>query len=49
MLDQAVTLKEARDQLDAFIELVRRLGVLQLETVYEANQFRYDFRLKLDR
>ncbi len=47
VLSQAVTLPEAREQLKTILGLVRRLGTLDAETVYEAKQLRYDFRLSL--
>jgi hypothetical protein len=47
VLGQAVPVEEARKQVEDFIDVVRRLGVLNVETVYEANQFRADVRLRL--
>jgi hypothetical protein len=47
VLDQAVAPEEARKQVEVLIDVVRRLGVLHIESVYEAKQFRYDIRLTL--
>jgi hypothetical protein len=47
VLDQAVTPEAAREQVKALIELVQRLGAVDSEVVYEAKQFRYDFRWKM--
>jgi hypothetical protein len=45
VLDQAATPGEAREQVRAFIELVRGLGVLDLSSHYGAKEFHYDVRL----
>ncbi len=47
VLDQAVTPEAAREQVEALVGLVRRLGALDTEIVYEAKQFRYDVRWKM--
>ncbi len=47
ILDQALPPGEARQQVRLLIELVSKLGVAHLESVWEAKQFRYDVRLKL--
>jgi hypothetical protein len=47
ILDQALPPKEAKEQVKAFIDLVRRLGVLEDEVHYGAKDFRFDFRLTL--
>jgi hypothetical protein len=45
ILDQAVPPGAAREQVKAFIALVRRLGDLNLETSYLDKEFRYDIRM----
>lgn len=47
VLDQGVGTKEALKQVDGLIDLLRRVGVLNLEMVYEANRVRFDARLRL--
>ncbi len=47
ILNRAVTLDEARTEAKALIDLVRRLGVLKLETNYGQKDFRVDATLKL--
>ena len=49
ILDQALSPEAARQQVRTFIDLVRRLGVLEREVAYEPNEVRYDIRLKLAR
>jgi hypothetical protein len=49
ILDQALSPDAARDQVRTFIDLVRRLGVVEREVTYDANEVRYDVRLKLAR
>ena len=49
ILDQALSPDAAREQVRTFIDLVRRLGVLEREVSYDANEVRYDVRLKLAR
>jgi len=46
ILDRAVPPDEAKEQVKAFIDLVRRLGNLQVTLQYRANDFRYEFKLK---
>lgn len=45
ILNQAVAPDAAREQVKAYIDWVRQLGVLQGESSYGAKDFRYDFRL----
>ncbi len=47
VLDQAVTPDQAREQVQALIELVRSLGVLDLSTYYAPREFHYDLRLRV--
>jgi hypothetical protein len=47
ILDQAVPVDVAKEQVKAFIGVVRQLGTLQLNSGYEANTSHYDVRLKL--
>ena len=47
VLGQAVTPEDAREQVKALVELVRKLGTVDQEVVYEAKQFRYDVRWKM--
>jgi hypothetical protein len=49
ILDQALSPEAAREQVRTFIDLVRRLGVLEREVTYDANEVRYDVLLKLAR
>jgi hypothetical protein len=44
ILDQALTPAEARQQVRAVLDLVRRLGVLEIEGGYGAREFHYDVR-----
>ncbi len=46
ILDRAVPPDEAKEQVKAIIDLVRRLGNLQITLKYGANDFRYEFKLK---
>lgn len=46
-LGLALPVEDARKEVQAVLELVRRLGVLEASAVYEAKSFRYDFRLNL--
>jgi hypothetical protein len=46
ILQQAVAPEEARQQVKDFIALVRRLGVVQIESQYGKNDFRYELRWK---
>ncbi|MBM4069411.1 MAG: hypothetical protein FJ271_10755 [Planctomycetes bacterium] len=48
ILSQALSPKEAQDQIRQLIALVERLGVLTIETNYGAGDFRLDIRLNLD-
>jgi hypothetical protein len=47
VLGQAVTPETAKEQFQALVELVRKLGTLDQDIVYEAKQFRYDVRWKM--
>jgi hypothetical protein len=46
ILDQAVKPSEAREQAQAFLDLVRRLGTLDLAAHFGDKDFRYDIRLR---
>jgi hypothetical protein len=45
-LDQAVTPKEARQQIQELFDIVRGLGELALEARFHDKTFQYDFRLR---
>jgi hypothetical protein len=45
ILDRAAAPESAREQVKALIEWVRKLGVLQIEANYNAQDFKYEFRL----
>src|SRR5207302_8991187 len=47
ILSRAVTLNEARTEAKAIIDLARRLGLLRVETVYGAKDFRVNVSLQL--
>src|SRR5262249_37326309 len=47
ILGRAVTIDEARAETKALIELVRRLGLLRIETNYTTNDFRVDVHWQL--
>jgi hypothetical protein len=47
ILAQALPPAEAKQQVKEFIDFVRRLGALEMEQAYNAQDFRYDFRLTL--
>jgi hypothetical protein len=47
ILSQALSPEEARSQVRAFIELVQRLGHIDLTTFYGPREFHYDLRLTL--
>jgi hypothetical protein len=47
ILDQAIPPDRAKEQVQAFTDWVRRLGILRIETSYGAHDFRYDIQLKL--
>jgi hypothetical protein len=47
ILDQAIPPEKAKEQVQAFTDWVRRLGVLRLESRYGAKDFRYDIQLRL--
>jgi hypothetical protein len=44
ILDQAVPVEEAREQVKAFLALVRKLGTLSAEADFRDNEMRFDFR-----
>jgi hypothetical protein len=47
ILDQALTPEAAREQVHKFLDLVRKLGVVQFDAGYGDNDFHYDARLIL--
>jgi hypothetical protein len=47
ILEQSIPPERAKEQVQAFTDWVRRLGVLQIEAEYGARESHYDFRLKL--
>lgn len=47
VLDQGVGTKEAKMQVDGLLDMLRRLGGLQIEEVYGDKEFRFDLRLQL--
>jgi hypothetical protein len=47
ILSRAVTIDEARAETKALIDLVRRLGLLRIQTNYTTNEFRVDVRWQL--
>ena len=49
MLGQALSPQEAADQVGIFMDWVRRLGALHIETNYGARDFRYDIRFERPR
>jgi hypothetical protein len=49
ILDRALPLENAKAEVKTLIDLVRRLGRLDLETAYGARDFRYDIRLKMEK
>jgi hypothetical protein len=49
ILDQALTPDDAKSQVHDFIGIVKRLGVLSLQSEYQKNEFRIDLRLKSSR
>src|SRR5262249_10176056 len=46
ILDQAVSPREAREQVKRLIELVRGVGTVDFGTTYLDREFRYELRLK---
>jgi hypothetical protein len=46
ILNQAASPKDAEKQVEAFIELVAGLGLVEIEEQYEKNSFRFDVRWK---
>lgn len=49
ILNQAISPDEAKKQVEAFIALVRKLGVLQFETSYGAKQYEFSVRLRMNK
>jgi hypothetical protein len=47
ILEQSIPPERAKEQVQAFTDWVRRLGVLQIEADYGARELHYDVRLKL--
>ncbi|MFN4260146.1 MAG: DUF3352 domain-containing protein [Gemmataceae bacterium] len=47
ILDQALNLNEAEKEVDHFIQVIRRLGMLQLESHHGDKAFRYEVRLSV--
>jgi hypothetical protein len=47
ILEQAIPPDRAKEQVQAFTDLVRRLGVVHIEADYGRQDFHYDIRLKL--
>jgi hypothetical protein len=47
VLDLALPPEKAKEQVEAFITLVRNLGVLSTDLVFEEKMSRYDIRLKI--
>jgi hypothetical protein len=46
MLERALTPDTAKKEVQALLDILKRAGKLQLEAVYGAKEFRYDFELK---
>jgi hypothetical protein len=49
ILDQAIPAEAAARQVNAFIELVRQLGVLRYDVAFGAKEFRFDLQLRTDK
>jgi len=47
ILEQAIPPDRAKEQVQAFTDWVRRLGVVEVEADYGRQNFHYDVRLKL--
>jgi hypothetical protein len=47
VLDQAVSIEEAGEQVKAFIAYVRRLGTADLEATHLPREYRYDVHVRL--
>lgn len=47
ILDRAIPPAEAKKQVKELVDFVRRLGAFEIEQAYNAQDFRYDFRLTL--
>jgi hypothetical protein len=43
ILDQALSPADAREEVRRVVEWVRGLGAIEIESRYDANEFRYDF------
>lgn len=48
-LDQAVTPKEAREQVKQFLNIIRGFGTLALEPRFNDQTFQYDIRLRVEK
>jgi hypothetical protein len=48
-LDEAVTPKEAREQVRTFFDLIRQLGALSLESRFQDKTAEYNIRLRLEK
>ena len=48
ILDQAIPPEQAQQEVQALIDIVRRLGVLEISDSYMEKNFRLDFRLRLE-
>jgi hypothetical protein len=48
ILDQAIPPEQAQQQVQALIDIVRRLGVLEISDSYMEKSFRLDLRLRLE-
>jgi hypothetical protein len=46
-LNQALAPEKANEQVQTFLDLVRRLGIFQIEENYGAHDFHFDLRLRL--
>ncbi len=46
ILDQAMEPADATAQVRDFIGIIRRMGSMSIQSEYQKNEFRYDFRLK---
>ena len=44
VLERAVSVDEARKEVEAGIEFLRGVGVLKLETEFRPHEFRFDIR-----
>lgn len=49
ILNQAISPEEAKKQVEAFVEIVRKLGVLQFEANYAPKEYQFNVRLKMNK